>query len=267
MRMLGRMLVAWWWMARIRILAQMAYPLMFAGWLVTIPFQYLIGVWVLVAMVDRFQGLAGWSSDQMLFLYGLSVLGHGVQVTMGVSTWWMDRHLNEGAFDRWLVRPLPVSFQFIFGFINMVGLIDCIPAAIILAAGWSRCGIELSLWNLAMAAAVVAGAAMIRTAIYIVAGAPAFWMGRAGSLTWSVHELSERLSHYPIDIFPRAVQWLLTLALPFAFCATIPAAALLGRDGRIAAEALYTPVVGIAALLAAIAVFHRGLSRYESTGS
>lgn len=265
--MLLRVLVFWYQMARIRLLTQLGYPSMFVVWLVTIPFQYLVGIWMLVGLVERFGGMAGWTSGQLLFLYGLSLMGHGLQVVTTVLTWFLDSQLNEGAFDRLMVRPLPVTFQFICGYFNIIGMIDCIPGIIILAAGWSACGLSVDLWNLATVAAVVVGAAMIRTAIYILTGAPAFWLGRSGALASAVRELGERLSHYPIDIYPRPGRWLATFVLPFAFCATIPAAALLGRDGRIAAEAWWTPVVGAAALTLAVVIIQRGLARYESTGS
>jgi ABC-2 type transport system permease protein len=75
---------------------------------------------------------------------------------------------------------------------------------------------------------------------------------------------------YPLTIFNRTLQFVLTFLVPVAFMGYYPAAALLNRAGEVPFHpvlAYLTPAAGLVSLVLAYAFWQLGLDRYQSTGS
>ncbi|MXX38780.1 MAG: hypothetical protein F4Y91_05580 [Gemmatimonadetes bacterium] len=75
---------------------------------------------------------------------------------------------------------------------------------------------------------------------------------------------------YPLTVYPWHLQALLTFVLPLGFIGFYPACDFLGQSANTSLPldvALWTPAVGAAMLVLALAVFAAGLRRYESAGS
>ena len=73
-------------------------------------------------------------------------------------------------------------------------------------------------------------------------------------------------NRYPLPIFPRWMQRVLTFVVPFAFTAFFPATFFLGRDEWLT-WALLQPLVGLLVLAGGVAIWRRGLRHYRSPGS
>jgi ABC-2 type transport system permease protein len=75
---------------------------------------------------------------------------------------------------------------------------------------------------------------------------------------------------YPMDVLGRWMQRLLTFLIPLAFVAYFPAARMLGRDdplGLPSTIAWATPLVALASVLVARAVWALAVRHHRSTGS
>jgi ABC-2 type transport system permease protein len=80
---------------------------------------------------------------------------------------------------------------------------------------------------------------------------------------YAANQVSE-FSSYPLDIYHPSLRTLLTWVLPFAFTAYVPSVYLLtGVTGLLG----WLPLVTAGALALALAVWRRGVNRYEMTGS
>lgn len=256
--------------ARLAVQRQLEYPLFLANWLVLIPLQYFSGIWLLQILVSRFQPLAGWTYPQLAFLYGLGLLSHGLMIIFFTQTWALEEYVVRGELDRFLLRPLGVFFQFIVAHVNLIGLVDLLPAVVIFAYGCRRLGFAWSGGNVLRLALVLAGATLIRAALYTATGSLAFWAGRSRALVHLDANLLERSTLYPLSFYPGWLQWGLTFLLPAGFISFYPACDFLGQADRSALPldlALWTPGAGVIAFAAARAVFQAGLRRYESAGS
>src|SRR5258708_3629369 len=103
---------------------QIEYPLYLVSWLIANPMQYFFGVLLLKVLVDRFHPLAGWTYEELAFLYGLGLLSHGLNVAFFIQFWNIDYYISDGGFDRMLVRPIPVFFQLCTQYFNFIGFTD-----------------------------------------------------------------------------------------------------------------------------------------------
>ncbi|MFC5470336.1 ABC transporter permease [Cohnella suwonensis] len=256
--------------AKLAIQRQLEYPLFLVSWLLVIPTQYFAGIWMLRIIVDRFQPLNGWGFEDLAFLYGLGLLSHGLVVVLFIPTWGTEFAVLRGEFDRLLLRPMNVFFQFVTGYFNFIGLVDLIPGTVIFIAAARMVDFDWSFVNLAKLALVVAGGTLIRASLYTIIGAVAFWTKRSRNLINMTVATMERTTMYPLTLYPQAVQAILTFLLPIGFVSFYPAEQFLGKTKSLELPlglALWTPLVGLIGFAVAYAVFRQGLRKYESAGS
>ena len=73
-------------------------------------------------------------------------------------------------------------------------------------------------------------------------------------------------SKYPVSIYNKAVQAIITYVIPFAFTAYFPASYFLtGKDPLFCIGG--TVIAGSVLMILALFVWHKGVSAYESAGS
>lgn len=255
--------------AKLAIKRQLEYPYFLICWLIGIPIHYLGSIWMINVITERFHALNGWEFSELAFLYGLSLLSHGMMVVLFIQTWNIEGMVQRGGFDRMLMRPMNMLFQFSFNHINFIGLIDMIPGSIIFAYGCYAVGFKFTFFNIIKIILVFAGAVLIRASFFMITGSIAFWTKGSRSMVGLGLTLFEKTSMYPLSIYPNAIQMIFTFIMPFGFISFYPACDFLNKGGQVFSLgfSLLTPLVGaILALLAGI-FFSTGLKRYESAGS
>lgn len=257
--------------AFMKISAQSAleYPINLLGWVLANPIQFIVGFATIKFVVEEFGTLAGWGYQELSFLYGLSVLSHGLAVMFFIQTWHMGKYIIRGEFDQFLLRPMNVIFQFLFMYFNLIGISDLIPGFMVFLYGCNKVHFRPSLINLLLLTATVIGGTLIRGAIWMLCGSITFWTKSTSGFIDFTKELFDRTTMYPISIYPRAVQWLFTFILPLGWITFYPASALLGREGAgiPAGMAMGTLLIGVLMMGIACLVFMLGMNRYESAGS
>ena len=116
----------------------------------------------------------------------------------------------------------------------------------------------------------VLGAALIQAAALIASSVLSFFsVGRNPIIDFLLVDMKE-FTNYPITIFPRGIQFVLTFILPFAFMNFYPAAALLRKsipEGYPAILPYLSPLVGALVFALSILLWNWGLKNYKSTGS
>jgi ABC-2 type transport system permease protein len=256
--------------AKLAIQRQLEYPLFLVSWLLMIPTGYFSGIWMLRIIVDRFHPLQGWGFDELAFLYGLGLLSHGLVVVFFIPTWNTEFAVLRGEFDRLLLRPMNVFFQFVTSYFNFIGLIDLIPGVVIFIYACHQIGFEWTFQHSVTLVLVIIGGTFIRAGIYTVMGAVAFWTKRSRNLINMTLGTMANTTMYPMSLYPYAVQAILTFLFPIGFISFFPAEQLLGKSssaGLPFGMALWTPLVGLVCFGIGYAVFRLGLRKYESAGS
>jgi ABC-2 type transport system permease protein len=257
-------------MGRLALQRQFEYPLYLLNWLIMNPLQYFGGVWLLKVLVDNFRPLAGWDFAQLSFLYGMSLLSHGLHIIFFIQTWWIDTYVTQGHFDRFLVRPMNVYFQFMVRNINLIGVFDLIPGVTIFIYGCHAVHFQWTPLNTLLMLGVVLGGMFLRAGIYTILGSIGFWTLRSRPLVRVGETVMERGTLYPLALYPLWYQWMLTVLLPIGFISYYPACQFVGQTASTAIPlglAIWTPVVGALTMLFSQALFRQGLKQYESTGS
>ncbi len=92
----------------------------------------------------------------------------------------------------------------------------------------------------------------------------AFWIVESIPVTQIIFNTHE-FAKYPLTIYHRGLQVMMTWLIPYGFASFIPASYLLGRD--MGALAWMAPVVAAALLCLSYRVWLFGLRHYTSVGS
>lgn len=254
---------------RISLLAMLQYRVNLIVWTVFGVAYHVAGVGLLWAMLLRFRAIGGWNFGDLLFLYALWALGHGVYAALFGKVGHVARHVRDGQFDRFLVRPLNPLLQVMTvpGGITIDDLVIAVPLFVVAqrvaAVAWTP-GLALLLPG------AVLGAALIEGAILLAIATASFWLVRIDAVRLLVETVELEFIRYPLSIFPRAAQVVFTWLLPLAFVAYLPAQVFLQRSpAGIAVGTLgyFTPAVGGAAFALAYALWSYGVDHYQSTGS
>ena len=255
---------------RLAFLGIVEYPSSIAGWLISNPIQFVLGFATIRFAVAEFGQINGWNYGQLAMLYGLSVISHALSMIFFVQGWFMGYYVLEGAFDRYLTRPLGVLYQFFFTNINVFGITDLIPGICVFVYGCFKTGFTPGFSNITSIVVMLIGATLIRGGIYILLGTTSFWTRSANDFGQYTQEIFDKTTQYPISMYPESLQFLLTYLIPIGWVSFYPVSGLLGisttpQTG--ASGPWITLLVGLAVIGVAGIVFKLGLSKYESAGN
>jgi ABC-2 type transport system permease protein len=183
-----------------------------------------------------------------------------------------ERHeyIVSGEFDSFLTRPIPPLFHLLAARFDLTASSRIIAGAGVLLVAARAAGVSLTPGNVAVALSAVIGGALILFALTLAVAAVSFWHTRTGKLQDIVQSSGRAFAEYPITIYPVAVQWVLTLALPTALMTFYPAQRLLGRTESgvlLPVLSLAAVPMGIVFVLLAVGAWQLGLRHYQSTGS
>ena len=249
--------------------SHMQYRLDFLITVTGVVIQYSAQLMNLSIITSRFNDINGWGLRELAFLYALAVLSNGLSQMFFAHFTELGDVLVKGEFDRYLVRPLN-AFVLVLGSqvdAGNIGHLIFATAVFIWAA--IGAGVHWSLANLAYLVLVVLGGALIQGSAIVFVGTLSFWFQRTGTMFWTVVVPSRELIFYPVSVFPKVLQILLTFVIPFAFINYYPAHVFLGRSGVLfhPVFAYLTPVVGLVTFAAVYLVWVAGTRRYSGTGS
>jgi ABC-2 type transport system permease protein len=236
-------------------------------WLVTDFFSYTSGVAAVLLLAERFEGIAGWSRGQLVFLVGFSTTSAALRQTLfGYNLSAISRRVGRGQLDHVLVQPRSIMACFLTeGFSPFSSLGALLPGVVLLVAGARLARLGADPGSIAATAVCLVSSMTIVLAGSFALGAAAFWAPRGAE------EISTRagnllsVSDFPLDPVPRGLRTVLLTVIPAGFVAWFPASALLQR--RPFWEWSLTPLAALVALTLAAWIFTKGLRRYVRTGS
>ena len=257
-------------MMKLHLQGQMEYPSFLVGWFLANALQFAVGIGTLRVITIQFENINGWEFEQIAFMYGLGIISHALSIIIFIQTWGIDGLVIYGEFDRMLLRPMNVYFQFCVYYINLIGLTDMLPGIIIFIYGASAVGFGFNLINIISVILVIASATMIRGGIYTLVGSVGFWTKSTRSLTTVAENLFAKSIMYPLTIYNWVIQALLTFILPVGFISFYPASAFINKDTGFTfpgSVLMWTFATGILFMVLGYALFKLGLRRYDSAGN
>jgi len=229
-------------------------------------FAMSVQLTTLAVLFSKVEALKGWSFEQVLFIYGFSLLPLGLFNLVSINLYrFAEKYIAEGNLDRVLLRPVNPLAQVLFESFNISGLNELVLGTGIMIYAAGKLGLEPTLIDGLVLIVLVPSAALVYIGVFLGLTSVSFWHEDRMGLSPPVYNII-RFARYPLTIYGRGVQAFLTFVLPFAWVAYMPATWFVGGPD-IQRWALLTPVVGLLVLALAYTIWKSGLKRYSSTGS
>lgn len=222
----------------------------------------IAAVWVVMQKVPT---LNGWNYDEVLLVYGLVTLSKSINHMFADNLWTLGRvYIRSGGFDRFLVRPIDPLFHLLAdrfcqdGVGNfLVGVALVVKATVALHIAWTP------LKLLMLVVGVVSGG-FIFIALNLITCVAAFWIVDSVPVTRLVFD-NHLFAQYPLSIYPRAINILLTWVIPYGFASFYPASYLLDR--AVGNLAWFGPLIAAILLWVGYRLWQTGLKYYSGTGT
>ena len=212
------------------------------------------------------QSLNGWDRNEVLFIYGFSLIPMAIFAILAPNLYrFGDKYIIEGQFDRVLLRPLSTLPQVLFETFNLESVGNLIVGIITIAYASHELQLSLGFLDILWGALAGISGGIILLSVFIFLASLSFHFEDRLGIAPPVYNLIT-FSRYPLPIFNKFLQFILSWVIPFAFIGFYPATHFLGHPEFLTLCYL-TPLVAIATLSVAIAAWEFGASRYSSTGS
>jgi ABC-2 type transport system permease protein len=219
-----------------------------------------------VVLFQKTTQLAGWSRDEVIFLWGFTQIPYGLFNVISLNLYdFGNNYIIEGKFDRVLLRPVSSLFQVLFETFRIESLQEVVTGVFCMWWATRRLGVVWTPGKFGLLIFFAVCAAIIYVSIFLLLSTVSFWFeDRIGvhPPVWNVIAFGR----YPLSIYSGVVQFFLCWIIPFGLASFYPSVRLLGRTVNPEYASL-VPVVAAVFLILAISVWNFGTRHYASTGS
>src|SRR5580692_8884195 len=198
-----------------------------------------------VVLFQKVPQLAGWRFEEVLFLYGFSLIPYGIFNIVSLNLYdFGNNYIIEGKFDRVLLRPISSLFQVLFETFRIESLQEV--ATGVFCIWWATRHLGLA-WTPAKVAMLIffgLCAGIIYISVFLILTTVSFWFeDRIGvhPPVWNVIAFGR----YPLSIYSGVVQFFLCWIIPFGLASFYPSVRILGRS----VSPSYAPLVPVVAIV------------------
>src|SRR5271163_1069468 len=219
-----------------------------------------------VVLFQKVPQLAGWRFEEVLFLYGFSLIPYGIFNIISLNLYeFGSTYIIEGKFDRVLLRPISSLFQVLFETFRIESFQEVATGVFCMWWATRHLGLAWTPTKVAMLFFFGLCAGIIYISVFLMLSTVSFWFeDRIGvhPPVWNVMAFGR----YPLSIYNPVVQFFLCWVVPFGLASFYPSVKLLGR--AVTPEyAPLVPIVAIVFLIISISLWNFGTRHYASTGS
>lgn len=227
-------------------------------------FQAANLIFILVVFGHTTQ-LKGWTQGEVIFIYGYFLLPWAF-FTAFFNLWnFNERYIIKGELDRILTRPVHSLVQVIMENMSPESLFGIVNGLIVMAWGMTTLSIEWTWMDFLLCILFVVGGVLVYAGIYIGLTSISLYSDSKTDIQPIMYNIGT-YGRYPINIYHRLIQIVLTWILPFAFVGFYPASYLLDHEGW-KWFALATPIVGCFYFAIGVFCWNRGIRHYRGAGN
>lgn len=210
--------------------------------------------------------LMGWTYEQVLFVYGFSLVPKGIDHLLFDNLWSIGHFtVRKGDFDKYLTRPINTLFHVMVEKLQIDALGELLMGIALICITLPKLTVDWSVSRVLLTLLVIPFATMIYIAIKTATAAIAFWTKRSGNITYMFYMVND-FAKYPAGIYNNFVKTVITYIIPFAFTAYYPAYYFLTGENPLFNIGLPV-VISVIMMFIAVIIWNKGINAYESAGS
>lgn len=230
---------------------------------------YAVDFGLMWIMINAFGSMNGWTKYEVILLYAMSLASYALAGFFFFNIRALSGDIRSGQFDDMMVKPLGLLPYLICTNFNR-GYVAHLALAIYLTVlCFASLGIVLTVAKLAFFVVAIISGALIYAALFLITTAPAFFFIKSNALGGIIF-FFRNMSYYPLSIFPKALQVLLSLIVPYGMMNFFPLQAILGKSDFLFFGSYIqyvAPFFAVALFCAAVWFFYFGARHYKSSGT
>lgn len=226
-------------------------------------FFNMLFIWIIFSQIPD---LAGWTLEQVVFIYGFSLVPKGLDHLLFDNLWAIGHFIvRRGDFDKYLTRPINTLFHVMVEKLQIDALGELIMGIALICITLPAVSIEWSFIKVLLIIIAIPFATLIYTGIKTATAAIAFWTKRSGNITYMFYMVND-FAKYPVTIYNNTVRNIITYIIPFAFTAYYPALYFLTGENPWFNVGM-TVIISIIVMVIGVVIWNKGIKAYESAGS
>jgi ABC-2 type transport system permease protein len=222
------------------------------------------GVATLWLLFRNVNDISGWTFNELIFMYGFSLLALTPAELFFSNVWNLHMHLIEGSFVKYYFRPLNMIFYYFSEVFDIKALSQLLIAIFIVVSSSIKLSVEWTIFKILSVIVFCFSSSLIMISLLIIAASIGFWILNSTSIMNFVLQLS-KFSQYPISIFNNFFKFLFTFIIPIGVIAYYPTLSLVRGEKPIIV--LVSPLIAIGMFVITSAVWYKGVRNYTGTGS
>jgi ABC-2 type transport system permease protein len=253
-----------------QIRSQLQYRVSFALETVGMFLFAFMDLFAILVIFHNVPQLAGWSSAEVVFLYGTAMLAFSLTDLVIGHLDLFPQTIRDGKFDLVLVRPRGTLLQVVAADFQIRRVGKIAQSTIVLVAAIVVLDIDWTIDRALFLPTMVVAGALIYGGVWVAAICVAFWTveGReaANAFTYG----SSFLAQYPINVYAAWLRRFFAFVIPAAFVSYFPSLHVLGKQDPLGLPRflqLASPVVAIVVCVVAGLLWRFAVRHYRSTGS
>lgn len=215
--------------------------------------------------------LGGWTAYEMLFIYALSLLAYAIAASIFYGPCMMiGTKILNGDLDQTLVKPMGVLTYEIVSNFNIGYISHVLLGIVVIVFSIVKLDIEVNLLVFLSIVSIILCGSMIQAAMLILASLFCFFTINGNPLLTFILYQARNFIQYPLNIYPMAIQLILTFILPYAFINFYPVVNLMGKENLAFGGPILgwlTPPVAILLFIFSIWAWNKSLKHYNSSGA
>ncbi len=219
----------------------------------------------------KFETLYGWNVYEILFLSSLIYVTYGILIIFFTGLRDFGNTVRSGGFDRYILRPRGLLYQLIFANADWFAAVGQGGLGIVLfIISASKVGVMWTPVRIIYYILTITGGVLIQGAIFLFLATLNIYLLETNAIKEVFYWDIRKFAGCPISIFHKAIQFLMTFVVPFAFVNYFPAQYLLRKDDMASYPAIFmyiTPLVGLLMYLLSYAFWRFSIKYYKSSGN
>lgn len=210
--------------------------------------------------------VAGWTKDQAYLLTAVNGLSHQVFICFFINPIFsLSTQVWNGQYDYILLKPLhPLAGMFFVGQFVISNLPNLATNLCVVIYFLFVNSTNISAGTVAVFALLVVLGILVRVAVGLICISPVFFSERLADVEDSFWSLTS-LGRFPMSVYPRLMERVLTLVVPIAMLASLPASFFFGRESMLSVGS--SLLTSLLFCFFAFRVFMLSLRRYQSVNS
>lgn len=224
------------------------------------------GIIFLLLVFQRIPHLNGYTIEQLIFIYGFAQIPRGIDHLLTDNIWILAmRMVIRGEFDRYLLRPMNLFFQLICDRFQADAIGELLVGIALIIVSIVNGTVQVTPLNILFFIISIFAGALIYTSIKLFFASLAFWIKDSIALLLLIYNFAD-FAKYPVGIYAKPIQVLLSWIIPFAFVAFYPATFFIKHVNVLNTIGIEV-VIAFVFWIIAYKLFLRGTKIYESSGN